>query len=322
MLEVFLFCIEIFLCKFFCFFIYKIMFENFEFVENANLSKLSTMKTGGKAKYIIFPKNVTELRQILKIIKKNGLKSFIIGNCSNILFSDYGFDGVLISLKHFDKIKKTKNFVEIGAGINLFALNQKLALLGLSGMEWSFGIPGSFGGLIYMNGGCFGSEVFDFVESIKVLDGEKIKILKKAEIKFAYRATDLKGKIILSAKLKLKSEESEKILKKMQFFLKIKHENQPCDFPSLGSIFKQIKTDEKIIYPAKIIDNLGLKGFKIKRAEISKKHAGFIVNSGNATSDEIFSLICFVQKKLAEQNVFPELEIILLGEFNLIEGEI
>lgn len=288
------------------------MFEEYEFLKDADLSNFSTMKTGGKARYIVFPKNVKELIKILKIIKKNKLKYYVIGNGSNILFRDEDYDGVLISLKHFNKIEIDDVYVNVGAGTNLFYLNHFLQKNGLGGLEWSYGIPATLGGLIANNGGCFGHEICESVEEVIVLQKMKVFVLSKEEIDFSYRFSSLKDNfIILCAKLKLKKEDPEIIKNNMINFLEKKRKLQPCEFPSLGSIFKRIVGDE-ILYPAKLIDNLGLKGVKIGGAEISTKHAGFIINVGGAKSQDVIDLIEFIEKKLAEIGVKAEKEIVIL----------
>lgn len=288
------------------------MFEEFECLENVELSNYSTMRTGGKAKYLVFPKNVKELQKILKIIKKNKQKFCIFGNGSNILFKDEGFDGVLINLKHLNKFEVLGESVYVGAGINLFYLNQILQKKGLSGLEWSYGIPATLGGLVVNNGGCLGHEIADFVEEVFVLKGLKVLVLNRSEIEFSYRNSSLKHKfIVLSAKLKLKHENPEVIKAKMIDYLETKRKSQPCEYPSLGSVFKRVQ-GEGILYPAKLIDNLGLKGVKIGGAEVSKKHAGFIINVGGATSRDVEDLIVFLESKLAEIGVFPEREIEIL----------
>ncbi|MGN1200674.1 MAG: UDP-N-acetylmuramate dehydrogenase [Candidatus Caccovivens sp.] len=289
------------------------MFDEFEYKKNEKLSNYSTVKIGGMADYIIFPKNILEIKKILKIIKKNNLKYFILGNGSNVLFSDEGYRGVIISLKKINNIKRYGDCVRVGAGCNLFALNLKLKEMGLSGFEWSFGIPATLGGMLYMNGGSFGHEICEFVQEVVILQDDKIKRLKKEQLEFGYRKSSLQNCIILSAKLQFFPQKSEEIAKNMQENLNKKKNTQPMDFPSLGSVFKIIKT-EPPIYPAKIIDNLGLKGVKIGGAEVSTKHAGFIINAGGAKSADFVALMMFLKQKLAQNGIEVESEIIVLQE--------
>ena len=301
------------------------MFENIEKLENASLKNFSTMRVGGKAKVIVFPKNHLQLLEIIETCTAYNLKWMILGNGSNILFLDEGFDGVLINLKHFNQIYVCKNYVEksqeteveiehasvwAGAGCNMFVLNQSLAKLGIGGLEWSYGIPATLGGMLYMNGGCFNHEIGQFVEEVLVLDGKWLKRLKKSELKFEYRHSNLQKYIILGAKLLLYSQNSEEIAQNMQFYLNKKKESQPCEYPSLGSIFKRIE-GQQTIYPAKVIDELGLKGQKIGGAEVSTKHAGFIVNTGGATAADVLALIDLLQSKMAERGIKANPEIVV-----------
>lgn len=288
------------------------MFKKFERQENVALANSSTIKIGGIAKVVVFPQNINELIEILKIIKENKQNYIILGNGSNILFSDDFFDGVVISLKHLDFVSQDGTTVYAGAGVNLFTLNIKLSQMGLGGLEWSYGIPATVGGFVIMNGGCFGCEIGQFVEEVLVLRDDKLSILRRKDITFEYRNSSLRKEkfIVLSVKLKLYKEKTAKINEKMQFFYQKKKYSQPCEMPSLGSVFKIIY-GEQVIYPAKIIDNLGLKGVKIGGAEISKKHSGFIVNVGGATSADVQKLIALITERLAEKGVFPEKEIIV-----------
>lgn len=288
------------------------MFEKYDYMENVELKNYSTMKVGGLAKFMVFPRTHLELKELFEIIKQENLRWFILGNGSNVLFDDEGFDGVVVNLKHFDRVVKSGESVRVGAGVNLFALNIKLKSLGLGGLEWSYGIPGTLGGLLVMNGGCYGHEICEFVEEVTVFDSGKVKRLKKSDIKFEYRHSDLNQYIILSAKLKLKADLPENINQKMTENFTKKKNAQPYELPSLGSVFKLVHKNDEIIYPAKLIDNLGLKGVKIGGAEISQKHAGFIVNTGEATSEDIIKLIEYVECKLLEIGVKPEREIIIL----------
>lgn len=291
------------------------MFEKFDCKRNVEIKNYSTARIGGVVDFLIFPRNFLELKELLKEIRENELEYFVLGNGSNVLFLDEGYRGVVVCLKYFNKISKIGNCVRVGAGTNLFYLNQKLKEFGLSGIEWSYGIPATLGGLVYMNGGSFGHEICEFVDDVVVLNEEKIIRLKSNEIQWNYRTSNLKKMIILSVKLHLFYEKIDKIAEKMSYFLNQKKTYQPMEFPSLGSVFKIIQ-GENPIYPAKLIDNLGLKGVKIGEAEVSKKHAGFIINSGNATSADFLKLVSFLEEKLAEIGVYPNREIIVCKERN------
>lgn len=293
------------------------MFEEFERLENVELAKFSTIKIGGNAKSVIFPKNAQEIERILQICEENQIKTFVLGNGSNVLFDDAGFDGTVLNLKHFDFVKvcekdKIKHTccVEIGAGINLFALNLRLSNLGLSGLEFCYGIPATLGGFLVMNGGCFGHEICEFVEEVQILQNGKIFWHKKDECGFFYRHSNLQNCIILSAKLRLFEEKTEKIVQNMNFYLQKKRNLQPCDLPSLGSVFKAVQG----ISVGKILDELGLKGLSVGGAQVSTKHAGFVVNTGGATAQDVLALVEILENKLAEIGIKPEREIIVLKE--------
>lgn len=343
------------------------MFEKFEKVENASLANFSTMKTGGNARWVIFPKNQKELKEIFEICRRNNIKTFLLGNGSNVLFDDKGFCGAVISLKHFNKIQicdiqNGENvFVRVGGGVNLFALGSRLAQMGVGGLEWCFGIPATLGGFVACNGGCFGFEIGQFVESVRVLDEfGSVKTLRKNALKFSYRNSNLRKFAILSIKLRLFYQKKEQILKNMNFFLQKKRTLQPCELPSLGSVFKkndlkninksniqnfvqlnfeqqkniknaelkntqlkkikiknteiqnaksQIELDGQFLSPAKIIDQLGLKGFCVGGAQISTKHAGFIVNTGSATSADVLEVVRFLENTFLQVGIVLEREI-------------
>lgn len=293
------------------------MFNGIKYEKNASLKDFSTIKIGGRAKYIVFPKDEAEIEMVLQEAKRSDEKVLILGNGSNTLFDVEFFGGVVIStreIKEIEKIGKEKVFV--GAGANLFSLNLTLSQMGLGGLEWSYGIPASFGGLVYMNGGAFGSEIKDFLETVRVLRNGKIEDLKASEIEFAYRTSNLKNCIILGGVLALKEEKTEKIKEKMQNYLQKRRLTQPYDFPSLGSTFKHIKENGgEIIYPAKLIDSLGLKGVKIGGVEVSTKHAGFLINSGNGTAEDYLSLAKLIEQKVYERfGLKLEKEVVLLSE--------
>ena len=289
------------------------MFEKIYKKENELLSKYSTIKIGGNARYIVFPKNITEVKYAISTAKENNLKYFILGNGSNTLFDDDGFDGVVICLKNCTRIRKKLNFVYVDAGVNLFSLNNFLAKSNLSGLEWSYGIPGTIGGLVFMNGGSFGHEIGEFVEELLVLDENlKLKRLKREDLCFKYRCSNLEKYIILKVKLNLFEEKFESVFKKMQECYEIKKKLQPCDKPSLGSVFKHFEKNGEIFYPAKIIDELNLKGFSVGDAQVSQKHAGFIINNGKAKSEDVKQLIEILSKEMNVLGYSPKTEIVIL----------
>lgn len=280
------------------------MFKNIETIKNADLKSYNTFKIGGRGT-IVFPKNIYELKRVIKECKNNGLDYFILGNGSNLLFPDYDLEKILISLKYFDKITMKKSGIYIEAGVNIYALNNFCFMNKFDGLEWSFGIPASFGGLVYMNGGAYGHTIFDFIKRIKILKDDKIIWLKKYDIPFSYRKSNIEG-IILGAEVKLKKTDENIIKEKQRYYFECRKNSQPLNYPSAGSVFK--RTNDLI--PAKLIDSLNLKGTRIGGAEISKKHAGFIINVDNAKSIDVRALIDYVKNKVG---IDFEEEIILLN---------
>jgi len=269
------------------------MFSSIEFYKNKNIKNYNTFKINAYARYFVLPKNITELKNVLKICKTHKLKYFILGNGSNLLFSDKLYNGIIISLKKLNSISIKNNLLEVESGANLVYLNCFLAKNNLSGLEWSYGIPATVGGAIKMNAGAFGHCIFEYTKEIKMLINNKIATLNK--FNYSYRNSNLPNGIILSVVLNLTIKPSIEIFRKMNFYLNSRKKKQP-HFSSAGSIFKRNN-----IIPAKIIDNLGLKGLRVGGAEISKKHAGFIINKHNATSTDIYTLIKII-KAFAKYN--------------------
>lgn len=284
------------------------MIKNIEFKENESLKKHTTFKIGGRARFYVLPKNIKQLKKTIKHCKKNGLKYFVLGNGSNVLASDKGFDGVIISLKKMNKIRCENSGVRAQSGVNLFTLNKTLAENSLSGMEWSYGIPATVGGAVKMNAGAYNFEFLNFVKKIRVLKDNRVRTYKNFD--YSYRKGPIKDEIVLSVDLKLKKDDKIAILKRMKTNFEKRKISQPYDKSSAGSVFKRGKD----FYPAKVIDDLGLKGFAINGAEVSKKHAGFIVNNKNARCEDVLKLIEEIEKKAKAEGFDFEREIIYLAE--------
>lgn len=280
------------------------------FLQNENMAKHTTFACGGKARFYLETDKISKLVKILKILKKIDAKYFILGAGSNTLFKD--FAGFVLCTKQLDKIKIKNNFVFCQCGVSLLKLNGVLAKNNLGGLEFSFGIPASIGGACTMNAGAFGGQIGDFVQSVKIFDGKKVRVLSKDKLCFEYRSSNIKTNnwIVLQTCLTCKHSQSKEIFANMQNFMKKRIDTQPT-LPSAGSVFKR----NGDIIPAKIIDNLGLKGVKINGAEISPKHAGFIVNNGNASSQDVENLIFFIKNKVkSECNIDLQTEIEIVGD--------
>lgn len=285
--------------------------------QNEPMSKHTSFRIGGMADYYVKVETEEALRKLLDLAKSEKIPYQIIGNGTNLLVREGGIRGLVLQLDFKDYvIGKQQNFAYITAGSGM-ALS-KLALFALenelSGLECMAGIPGTVGGAIYMNAGAFGREMKDVVVFSKCMDKNgKIKELNLQSHEFEYRKSAFakNGLIILETTLKMEYGNKDKIKQKMEECKKLRLKNQPLDFPNAGSIFKR-NYDVPV---AKLIDECGLKGYRIGDAEVSTKHAGFIVNKGKATSHDVLQLIEQIQKEVKKKfNKEIRLEIIVMGE--------
>ena len=277
------------------------------------MDKHTSFKCGGYAKFFYEIDDIEEFIEIVDKCKKLKQKIFILGNGTNTLCVDKGFDGVVISTQNYNKInlEKSGNItrIQLESGASLFKLNKLLRDIGIEGLEWSYGIPGTIGGAVFMNAGAYGQEIYNFVEYVVVYSRGKTKKIYKENIKYSYRNGGLKDKIILSVGLKINSKYSVSVKENQLFYMQKRIASQPLNLPNAGSVFKRSAD----IIPAQIIDNLGLKGVIIGGAKISEKHAGFIVNNNNATATDIIRLIEYIQKVVYEKlGIKLEREIVLL----------
>ena len=269
--------------------------------KDISLSTLTTYKTGGIAKLVVYPNNINNLKQLLKLIHKHNIKYFILGKGSNTLFSDKEFNGVIIKLDKLNnfKIKETEIYVE--SGMILSKLVQASIKNELTGLEFAIGIPGTIGGAIYMNAGAYGSKMSNIVKSVIVLN-EKLQIeeIPLEKLKFDYRYSIFqanKNLICVAANIKLEHGNHDEIDSKIKENLLKRKNSQPLEYPSAGSVFRNPEGN----YAGKIIEELGLKGKNIGGAEISTKHANFIINKNNASSSDILNLIKLVQKEVKDE---------------------
>lgn len=270
-------------------------------VYDAPLSKYTTYKVGGNARAIIYPKGRRELVELCKLIKINNIKYKILGNGSNLLFSDDVYDGVLIKLDEFDKIEFVRNKVICGAGASLMRVAREAMKKGLAGLEFASGIPGTVGGAIYMNAGAYKSDMGYITTNVTVLtDDLKIITLTNAEMDFHYRSSYLqkhKDYICLEAVLKLTKGDRKQIEEVVRERRERRVESQPLEYPSAGSVFR----NPEGMFAGKLIEDLGLKGLTKGGAEVSLKHANFVVNKENATAKDIHDLIMFVHDAVLDK---------------------
>ena len=268
-------------------------------VSNADLRNYTTYKLEGKVACVYFPEDVTELEDLILMLKKEDKKHKILGNGSNLIISSK-YDGVLIKLENFDKLVIDGNIVTVGSGYMLPKLALECAKKNLSGLEFASGIPGTIGGAIYQNAGAYGEQMDKVIKSVTVLDNQgNIKKLNKEELQLGYRDSILKHEnlICLEVMLELKLDSYENIKQKMHDNLLNRKEKQPLEYPSAGSVFRNPPG-----YSAgKLIEDAGLKGFKVGDAMVSLKHANFIVNVGHASGEDVLQLIKIIQEKVRDE---------------------
>lgn len=281
--------------------------------QREKLSLHTSFRIGGPAVIWAEPKDNKELKKTLILAKKESIPAFIMGGGSNVLANDKGFNGIVIHLgsPYFKKAIIRGKTVKVGAGYSMAALVMLCCNKGLSGLESLIGIPGTVGGAVFMNAGGWSSPLYknigDYVSALKVMDYDgNMKILKKDDIDFGYRNSNLSRYIILEVVLTLGREARSVLVSRCSKFLNIKRQKQVLDMPSAGCVFKNPENFQ--FTTGQMIDMLGLKGKRMGGAEISKKHANFIVNKKNATSADVFKLIDLIKTKVMD-NYKIELEL-------------
>lgn len=289
--------------------------ENIQFDEP--MAKHTTFKIGGPAECYIKIEKIQDLRAILKFAKEHQIPLTILGNGSNVLVLDKGIRGIVLSIR-FNKIEMLnlgdKLYANVGAGIKISVFSHLLLRNALTGFEELAGIPGTIGGAVRMNAGAHGKEFKDIVNLVTCMDYDgTIHQFKNKDMEFSYRRTMLKENkyIVIEVGMEFKKGKEKEIKQKMEEFADFRRKTQPLEYPSAGSTFKR-GTD---YITAKLIDEAGLKGYSIGGAEVSTKHAGFIINKGEATAKDILELIEHVKHKIEEKfNKKIELEIEIMGE--------
>ena len=261
--------------------------ENFYIDED--MSRHTTFR--GKAKYFVTPKNTEDLRRVIAYVREQEIKYYVIGNGSNLLVRDAGFDGVIIKIgTAFDEICLDGTVMTCGAGAFVSKIAAVACENSLSGLEFAAGIPGLVGGAIAMNAGAYGGEFKDIVQSVNLMDLEGNEItLSGEEMEFEYRKSIVQKKdyIVLGTVLKLQQGDRQEIADKMNGFLAARKEKQPLEYPSAGSTFKRPEG----YFAGKLIMDAGLRGFAVGGACVSEKHCGFIINKNHATATDIENLI-------------------------------
>lgn len=265
------------------------------------ISKYTTYKVGGLVRAIIYPKNIDKLVILCRLIKKYKIKYKVLGNGSNVLFSDKTYEGVLIKLDEFNKIEFFGNKIICGAGASLIKVSKEAIKKSLAGLEFASGIPGTIGGAIYMNAGAYKSDMGYITRSVKVLTEDlKIITLTNEEMDFHYRSSFLQkhpNYICLEAYLSLQEGDRSALEEVVKDRRERRVKSQPLNYPSAGSVFRN---PNETTSAGKLIDDLGLKGLTKGGAEVSAVHANFVINKNNASAKDIHDLILFVKDAVKE----------------------
>ena len=287
-----------------------------EVIKDAPMKKYTSFKCGGNASVLIIPDSIDNLNKIIEFSYSKNIKPFIIGNGSNLLVTDKGIDGVVIKvgskLSEIRLLDETTIYCEAGASLKslcMFALENSL-----SGLEFAYGIPGTLGGAVYMNAGAYGGEMKDVLYSVNHLDENgNVGTLQKENLDFGYRysAYTKNGFVITSAILKLNKADKKDIKEAMDDKLGRRKDKQPLEYPSAGSTFKRPEG----YFAGALIEDCGLKGYTVGGAQVSEKHAGFVINKGGATSTDVITLIGDVQRIVHEKHgVMLETEVKIIGD--------
>ena len=265
------------------------------------MKNYTTYRVGGPAKMLIIPNSLTDLKKLMSYIYKNKLKYKIIGNGSNLIFNDAGYDGIIIKLSRFDKFEQFGGEFVIGAGYSTIKASMRVSKEGYTGFEFATGIPGTIGGAIFMNAGAYNSDMGYITKSIKVLTPNlEVVTMYNHELDFHYRTSFLQthpNYICLEATIVLKKGKKEAIMELIEERRKRRLLSQPLEYPSAGSVFRNPTGD----YAGRLVESIDMKGKGIGDALVSDKHANFIVNTGNATSEDVKKLITLAQTKVKEK---------------------
>lgn len=283
---------------------------------NEKMAGHTTFRVGGPAKCFVRIENQKQLSDVVCFLRKVGREFFLLGNGSNLLVSDKGYDGIILKLSgDFERIEVNGDRIVCGAAALLAQVARQAAAASLTGMEFASGIPGSLGGAMVMNAGAYGGEMSMITESVTVLSPEgEIMTLDNDTMEFAYRSSVIRGSgfIVMGAELKLQPGDINEINAVMADLRQRRISKQPLEYPSAGSTFKRPEG----YFAGKLIMDAGLRGYSIGGAAVSEKHCGFVINKGNAAASDIYDVICTVQDTVKERfNVNLEREVILLGDF-------
>lgn len=288
--------------------------KDIEIKYNETIKSYTFTKIGGVVDILAFPKRLSDIENLLNHCKRKKIPWMALGNASNVIISDSGFRGMIIMLTKMNTIEIKENLVIAGAGANLYNVTKAAYQRGLTGLEFACGIPGSIGGAVYMNAGAYGGEICDVLTSVTYLkeDGECVT-LTKDELACRYRYSklqDMRG-VVIAATFCLKEGNKQEIKETMRHLTTLREMKQPLEYPSCGSVFKRPQGH----YTGQLIQESGLQGKQVGGAQISTKHAGFIVNVGNASANDYIALISHIQKIIYKRNqIHLEPEVRIIGD--------
>lgn len=276
------------------------------------IAPYTSLKIGGPAEAMVFPRSSAEVILLMERIGQHRLPYFILGGGSNLIVRDGGIPGVVVHLKHLSRIAfQEPDTLLADAGVSYPKLSTEAMAKGLSGLEFAAGIPGTVGGAIAMNAGIPGEETASVLSSVTLVDEEaRVKTLPKEAIQFGYRTAALPKGMVTSASFRLTLAAPAEVEQKLKRLLKRRRETQPLSFPNVGSVFTNPPGD----YAGRLVESVGLKGFRIGDAQISERHGNFIINLGNAKAGEVLALVAEMQTRVKERHgIDLELEAKVVG---------
>lgn len=293
----------------------NLMMEEIKILEQEPMQKHTTFRVGGAAKYFAMPKNTEEIQALIAYCREQKLSYYVLGNGSNVLFTDDGYDGMIIQIgSAMSTIQVAGNSMYVQAGA-ILAKTAKIAYEeGLTGMEFAAGIPGSVGGAVVMNAGAYGGEMKDIVAYVDVLSTDgTLRRYTGDEMEFGYRHSIIDAdKIVVGVGLTLNKGDKTAILDRMNELAEARRSKQPLEYPSAGSTFKRPEG----YFAGKLIQDAGLRGFQVGGAQVSEKHCGFVINKDQATASDVMNLMNQVSDKVYEEfGVRLQPEVKRLGEF-------
>ena len=282
-----------------------------EVLEKVDLSKYNSYGLPSSCEYLIYPSSIDNLINLLIYLEKEGIKYKIFGSCSNVILPNSHYLGALIKLDHLDNFEVSSDYIIAEAGILLSELVNVLVSKGKGGFELLGTIPGTLGGAIYGNAGIKDYSILDFIEYVEVIRNHELIRLDKMEVTYSYRSSIFKNTsdIIVRAKLRVVDKDVNEMRENLRNLRMKRLESQPIEYKNAGSVFK----NPKGYFAGELIDKCGLKGYNVKDAYVSEKHANFIINKGNATSEDVIKLIEIIKDKVKQEfNVDLELEQVIV----------